>query len=63
MLLTKQLVHYRDTQPGPLVLGRKILNFLTFLVDRNQTVSQRFKPNSRDALAGEQPDPYHLLQR
>jgi len=37
--------------------------FLTFLVDRNQTVSRRFKPTSRNALIGEQPNPWHILQR
>ena len=31
-------------------------------VDRDQTVSQRSKPNSRTTLLGEQPNPWNLLQ-
>ena len=31
-------------------------------VDRDQTVSQRSKPNSRTTLIGEQPNPWNLLQ-
>src|SRR4029078_6547646 len=30
--------------------------------DRDQTVSRRFKPSSRTALIGEQPNPWDLLQ-
>ena len=30
-------------------------------VDRDQTVSQRSKPNSRTTLIGEQPNPWELL--
>jgi len=32
------------------------------MVDRNQTVSQRFKPISRIILSDEQSHPWHLLQ-
>jgi hypothetical protein len=32
------------------------------MVDRDQTVSRRFKPNSRTTLTGEQPDPWNLLR-
>jgi len=32
------------------------------MVDRDQTVSQRSKPNSCTALIGEQPNPWNLLQ-
>ena len=32
------------------------------MVDRDQTVSQRFKPSSRTALLGEQPNPWNLFQ-
>ena len=39
------------------------LSFLTLAVDRNQTVSRRSKPNSRTILIGEQPNPWHQLQR
>ena len=35
---------------------------LLFVVDRNQTVSQRSKPSSRTALIGEQPNPWNLFQ-
>ena len=31
-------------------------------MDRDQTVSRRFKPSSRAALIGEQPNPWDLLQ-
>ena len=31
--------------------------------DRDYTDSRRIEPNSRSILTGEQPDPYHLLQR
>jgi hypothetical protein len=31
-------------------------------VDRDQTVSQRSKPNSRTTFIGEQPNPWNLLQ-
>ena len=31
-------------------------------VDRDQTVSQRSKPNSRTILIGEQPNPWNLFQ-
>jgi len=33
-----------------------------FTVDRDKTVSQRFKPSSRITLIGEQPNPWNLLQ-
>jgi hypothetical protein len=32
------------------------------MADRDQTVSRRFKPSSRTALMGEQPNPWDLLQ-
>lgn len=32
------------------------------MVDRGQTVSQRFKPSSRTTLIGEQPNPWNLFQ-
>jgi len=41
---------------GPLVLKVKLFNFFSKKADRDKTVSQRFKPNSRSALTGEQPD-------
>ena len=36
--------------------------FFYFTVDRNQTVSRRFKPSSRTTLIGEQPNPWNHLQ-
>ena len=42
--------------PGPLVLELSLTNFLKYTVDRDQTVSQRFKPSSRTTLIGEQPN-------
>ena len=38
------------------------LNSQTLTVDRDQTVSRRFKPSSRTTLMGEQPNPWNLLQ-
>jgi len=62
MPLARQLVHHRYVQPGPLVLGSAPLKLPTFTEDRNRTVSQRSKPNSRTTLIGEQPNPWDLLQ-
>ena len=36
--------------------------FSTPIVDRDQTVSRRSKPNSRTTLIGEQPNPWNRLQ-
>ena len=63
LLLAKQPTHHRYTLPGPGVIRLDSLNFLTLIVDRDQTVSRRFKPNSRTILIGEQPNPWHHLQR
>ena len=62
MLLAKQQVHQWFVHPGPLVLGTDPLKSPTPTVDRDQTVSRRFKPNSRTTLNGEQPYPWDLLQ-
>src|SRR5204863_3669018 len=62
MRLAPQQVHQRTVQPGPLVLGSALLNIPTPTADRDQTVSRRFKPSSRTALIGEQPNPWDLLQ-
>ena len=32
------------------------------MADRDQTVLQRFKPNSRTSFIGEQPNPWNLVQ-
>ena len=62
MLLVKQLFHQRSILPGPFVLRSDPFNFSTLTVDRDQTVSRRFKPNSCTTLIGEQPNPWNLLQ-
>ena len=62
MLLAKQLVHHRYVHPGPLVLGTALLKIPTPTTDRDQTVSRRFEPSSRNTLIGEQPNPWDLLQ-
>ena len=60
--LAGQLVHQRFVHPGPLVLGTDPLKIPAPTVDRDQTVSRRFKPSSRTTLIGEQPNPWDLLQ-
>src|SRR3989339_882475 len=62
MPLARQLAHQRCVHPGPLVLGTAPLNSPTPTPDRDQSVSRRFKPSSRTALIGEQPNPWDLLQ-
>ena len=60
--LAGQLVHQRFVHSGPLVLRTTPFKFPTPTTDRDQTVSRRFEPSSRDALMGEQPNPWDLLQ-
>ena len=62
MLLAEQLVHQRSMHPGPLVLGMRPIKFRTPTADKDQTVSRRFEPSSRNTLIGEQPNPWNLLQ-
>ena len=62
MPLTRQPVHQRCVDSGPLVLGTEPLNFPAPTTDRDRTVSRRSEPSSRAALTGEQPDPWDLLQ-
>src|SRR3972149_795423 len=62
MPLAEQLDHQRFVHPGPLVLGTNPLKYPAPTTDRDQTVSRRFKPSSRTALMGEQPNPWDLLQ-
>ena len=62
VLLSKQPIHQRFAFLGPLVLENNLFNFLTLVVDRDQTVSRRSKPSSRTTLNGEQPYPWDLLQ-
>ena len=60
--LARQLEHQSYVLLNPLVLKKNLLKFRTPTADRDQTVSRRFKPSSRTALIGEQPNPWDLLQ-
>ena len=62
MRLASQPVHQRYVHSGPLVLGAAPRKPPTPTVDRDQTVSRRFKPSSRTTLNGEQPYPWDRLQ-
>src|SRR5215212_5419283 len=62
MPLTRQPVHQRLVQPGPLVLRSDPLKLPTPITDRDRTVSRRSEPSSRATLMGEQPNPWDLLQ-
>ena len=62
MPLAGQPDHQRYVHPGPLVLWSAPLKYPAPTADRDQTVSRRFKPSSRTALIGEQPNPWDLLQ-
>ena len=62
LLYRKQLAHQGFPHPSPLVLGTNSLKSQTVVLDRDRTVLRRSEPSSRTALAGEQPDPWDLLQ-
>src|SRR5574339_730097 len=62
MHLAIQPVHQRCVHSGPLVLGVAPRKLPAPTVDRDQTVSRRFKPSSRTTLNGEQPYPWDRLQ-
>lgn len=62
MHLAVQPEHHRFVHFGPLVLEAALLKYPTPTIDRDQTVSRRFEPNSRTALIGEQPNPWDPLQ-
>jgi hypothetical protein len=62
LLLTEQQEHQGPVLSNPLVLGKDLLKIPTPMADRDQPDSRRFKPNSRTALIGEQPNPWDLLQ-
>ena len=62
MPLEEQLVHRRCVHPGPLVLGTALLKLPAPTVDRDRTVSRRSEPSSRNALMGERPNPWNLIQ-
>jgi len=57
MRLRAQVVHNWFVPHGLFILAGEFRNFLTLLEDRIQTVSQRFKPNSRTSLKDEQSYP------
>ncbi len=54
-------MNQRLTFPGPLVLRSTIGFVFICTVDRDQTVSRRFEPNSRTTLIGEQPNPWQIV--
>src|ERR1044071_4929486 len=60
--LTRQPVHQRLLQPGPLVLRSEPLKLPAPITDRDRTVSRRSEPSSLATLMGEQPNPWDLLQ-
>ena len=62
MPLARQLAHQRFVHPGPLVLRTTPLKSPTPTPDRDQPVSRRFEPSSRNALTVEQTDPWDLVQ-
>src|SRR6266496_4568507 len=61
MPLAGQLAHQRSVHSGPLVLGVAPLKFPAPTLDRDRTVSRRSEPSSRNALIGEQPNPWDVL--
>ena len=62
MPLAGQPEHRRPLIPGPLVLRNAPIKSPAPAVDKDQTVSRRSEPSSRNALIGEQPNPWDLLQ-
>jgi len=62
MLLAEQLAHQRCVHPGPLVLRTAPLKSPAPTPDRDQPVSRRFEPSSRNALMAEQANPWDLIQ-
>ncbi len=59
--LARQQVHQGCVHPGPLVLEIDFLKSPALTADRDRTVSRRSEPSSRNALTGEQPDPWEVL--
>ena len=59
---------YKTAAPPAVHLSRssrtkvRFFQFSSFMADRDQTVLQRFKPNSRTTFIGEQPNPWNLVQ-
>ncbi len=62
MLLAEQQVHQRLVPSNPLVLGRYPFKSHTPTADRDRPGSRRSEPSSRNALIGEQPNPWDRLQ-
>ena len=62
VLLKKQVVHSWQSRSGPLVQGSAFCCQGMGVVDRDRTVSQRSKPNSRTILINEQLNPWDPLQ-
>lgn len=58
----KQLEHQRLTHFGPLVLETSPLKYPAPTTDKDRTVLRRSEPRSRNALIGEQPNPWDLLR-
>src|SRR5437660_9538258 len=61
MLLAEQPTHQRSVQLGPLVLESAPLKSPAPTLDRDRTVSRRSEPSSRNALIGEQPNPWDVF--
>src|SRR5260221_7105038 len=59
--LTSQPAHQGFSQSGPLVLRPDLLKTLTIVSDRVRAVLRRSEPSSRNALMGEQTNPWKLL--
>jgi hypothetical protein len=58
----KQPAHQGFPHEGPLVLPTALLKTLTIVQDRVRTVLRRSEPSSRNALMGEQTNPWDRLQ-
>ena len=61
VFIIKFCIYLQGTLMHLLILARTPFNFSP-IVDRDQTVSRRFKPSSRTTLNGEQPYPWDRLQ-
>ena len=61
--LARQQVHQRCVPSGPLVLRRALLKDQRLRRIEDLPDLRRSEPSSRDFLIGEQPNPWHLLQR
>src|SRR5258707_15880329 len=57
-----QLAHQRSSHLGPIALKMTALTLPVPTTERDRTISRRSEPSSRNALMGEQPNPWDLLQ-